>query len=346
MEPVTHILFGANMSRAGLNRKTGLATLTLAIAAELPDIDVLTNLLGKVEGFAHHRGITHTFIGAPFVAALAVAIVWVVHRWRLKRGKAPTVPVRWLMLYALALLGSLSHIFLDFTNNYGVRPFEPFSYRWFSWDIVFIFEPVLFAFLVLGLIAPSFKRLIDREIGEDERRGTLRGRHAATIALILICVLWWFRDAQHRRAIRAMEAAEYQINQNLAETPVRVAAYPYWVNPFIWHGVVETKNYVGTVPVNSFFRAVDPQQIGTYLPKPEETPLSLAAKSSRLGQVYLDWARFPYFEAEPQPDGSVWYNMRDLRFAYPERRSVLTMWVHISKDGKVLEQVAGNRVPD
>jgi hypothetical protein len=38
--------------------------------------------------------------------------------------------------------------------------------------------------------------------------------------------------------------------------------------------------------------------------------------------------------------------MRDLRFAYPERRSVLTMWVHVSKDGKVLEQITGSREAD
>jgi diacylglycerol kinase family enzyme len=36
VEPVTHFLFGAAMGRAGLNRKTALATATLTLAAEAP----------------------------------------------------------------------------------------------------------------------------------------------------------------------------------------------------------------------------------------------------------------------------------------------------------------------
>ena len=346
MEPVTHILFGANMGRAGLNRKTGLATLTLAISAELPDIDVLANFAGRVEGFAHHRGITHTLIGAPLMAAVSLGIVWLIHRWRLKRGHIPPIALRWPMLYGCALLGSLSHIFLDFTNNYGVRPFEPFSYRWYSWDIVFIFEPILFAFLVLGLIAPGFKRLIDREIGEEQQRAQMRGRTAAITALILVALLWWFRDAQHRRAIVAMESTDYYVSKDVSEKPRRVAAYPYMFDPFSWLGVVETNSYLGILPVNSFFRAVDPQQIGTYFPKPVETPHSLAAKKSYLGRVYLDWARFPYVEAEPQQDGSTWYHFRDLRFAYPDRGDVLGTWVLIGKNGEVLAEISGRRDVD
>jgi inner membrane protein len=313
----------------------------MAIAAEFPDVDVAWKFAGKVANLEHHRGFTHTFLGAPIMSAIVVAVVWAIYRWRLRRGLKPSVPVRWPMLYCLALIASLSHILLDFTNNYGVRPLMPFNYRWYSWDIVFIFEPLLFAFLVFGLIGPLFTRLIAGEIGEERRRGRLPGRAAAITALILTGALWWFRDAQHRRAIVAMQAQIYK-----DEEPFRVAAYPYWVDPFTWHGVVETRNNLNTLPVNSLFRAVDPQELGDYRPKPEETPLSLAAKNSRLGRVYLDWARFPYVEPQPQNDGSVWFRFRDLRFAYPERPNVLQVWVHIGKDGRVLEEVVGPRQPD
>ena len=60
MEPVTHILTGVCLARTGLNRRAAYATLTMAVAAEFPDIDTLWGLRGPVEGFAHHRGNTHT----------------------------------------------------------------------------------------------------------------------------------------------------------------------------------------------------------------------------------------------------------------------------------------------
>ena len=69
MEPITHLLTGACMGRAGLNRTTCYATLMLTLAAEFPDIDILWSLKGPVAGLAHHRGFTHSFIGAPIDSA-------------------------------------------------------------------------------------------------------------------------------------------------------------------------------------------------------------------------------------------------------------------------------------
>ncbi|MGD0682701.1 MAG: metal-dependent hydrolase, partial [Terracidiphilus sp.] len=76
MEPITHFLTGACIGRAGLNRKTAYATLAAVLAAEAADIDVLWGLAGPVEGLKHHRGITHTFIAVPVVAAVVVGMVW------------------------------------------------------------------------------------------------------------------------------------------------------------------------------------------------------------------------------------------------------------------------------
>ena len=158
MEPVTHFLTGAAISRGfGLNRKTALATFTLVLAAEAPDLDIVWYFLGRTQGFGHHRGMTHTLLGAPFVAGAVLGLVYLLHQWQEKRRaqkerekaeaeeakRAATperykpddhvpivvepLPVRWKLLYVYALIGALSHILLDFTNSYGIRPFEPFS---------------------------------------------------------------------------------------------------------------------------------------------------------------------------------------------------------------------------
>ena len=67
MEPVTHFLTGACLARTGLNRKTAYATLAMTLAAEAPDMDAFWGFRGPVAGFEHHRGITHTFLGAPLM---------------------------------------------------------------------------------------------------------------------------------------------------------------------------------------------------------------------------------------------------------------------------------------
>ena len=48
MEPLTHFLTGACLARAGFNRKAALATATMTLAAEAPDIDVIGNFKDPV----------------------------------------------------------------------------------------------------------------------------------------------------------------------------------------------------------------------------------------------------------------------------------------------------------
>lgn len=297
------------MGRAGLNRKTALATLTLTLAAEAPDIDVLGRFGGPAFGFAHHRGFTHSFLGVPLDALLVVGFVYLVWRLRGRRTNDPNSPPRWGSLFLFACLAGLSHILLDFTNNYGVRPFWPFSEKWYSWDIVFIVEPVMLGMLVLGLITPLLGSLIDKEIGVRQRGP--RGRLAASLALIGVVLLWGVRDYEHRRAVNALEARMYN-----GADPVRVSAYPTWANPFQWYGVAETANFFALAPVNSFAPEVDPEGQLQIRYKPEETPVTLAAKNSYLGRAFLDWAQYPIAETEILEGTEQGYIVRlqDLRF--------------------------------
>jgi len=309
LEPFTHFLTGACLGRAGLNRKTALATLTLTLAAEAPDLDVLSRFGGPAFGFAHHRGFTHSFLGLPIDAAVVVGFVYLVWRLRGRTLKDPNLPPRWGLLFLYACLAGVSHILLDFTNNYGVRPFWPFSERWYSWDIVFIFEPVMFGLLLLGLIVPSFFSLIDREIGARTRGP--RGRLAATLALVGVVLMWGVRDFGHRRAVSALASRTYE-----GAEPLRASAYPTVIDPFRWYGVVETSGFFALAPVDSLGPQVDPEDKLEVRYKPEETPVTLAAKKSYLGRVYLDWAQYPITETEvlPPPEGGYIVHFQDLRF--------------------------------
>jgi inner membrane protein len=309
LEPITHFLTGACLGRAGLNRKTALATLTLTLAAEAPDLDIVGRIKGPAFNFAHHRGFTHSFLGVPLDAVVVVAFVYLVWRLRKRKTNNPNLPPRWGVLFLYACLAGLSHILLDFTNNYGVRPFWPFSEKWYSWDIVFIVEPVMLALLFLGLVVPALFSLVDKEIGARPRGP--RGRLAASLALIGVVLMWGIRDYEHRRTVNALNARTYN-----GADPLRVSAYPHWINPFQWDGVVEAPAFFALAPVASLGPEVDPEGQLEIHYKPEETPITLAAKKSYLGRVYLDWAQYPVTDTQTLPDGGYVVHFQDLRYLH------------------------------
>ncbi len=339
MEPVTHFLTGACIGRAGLNRKTAYATLAAVLAAEAADLDILWGLAGPVEGLKHHRGITHTFIAAPVVAAVAVGAVWLFHRWSEARRKkraivsagpvdpgAPSLaapqPVRWAWVYLAALISALSHILLDWTNNYGVRPFFPFNPRWYAGSIVFIVEPVLWVLLFSALIFPWLLGLADSEIGV--RRPAFRGRGWAIFALSGMLVLWCWRWSEQAQA-RAMLATT-----QVAAAPVqRIALEPYPINPFRWRAILETPAFYQTAEVDTHAGSIDSDPQSDVLFKPADTPAVEAAKRTFLGQTYLDWGRWavvrdigqePITGLDPPqlPPNRAWTTVEftDLRFGY------------------------------
>lgn len=328
MEPITHFLTGACLGRAGFNRTTALATATMTLAAEAPDLDILGQIHGPVFGFAHHRGFTHSFLGLPIVCAVVVAFIYGI--WRLRGGKTRSVsPPRWGLLFLYAYIAGLSHILLDFTNNYGVRPFWPFWERWYSWDIVFIIEPLLLLVLFAGLLLPEFFSLITEEIGG--RRKGLKGRAGAILALLAILVIWGVRDYEHRRAMASLQARTYE-----KADVIRASAYPYAFNPFRWYGVVETQNFFAQVIVDSLTPDVDADGKMRIRYKPEETQVTLVAKESFLGRVYLDWAQYPVadWEATDTPPGYV-VSFRDLRYDYPERAGATSLTSKVRLDSKL-----------
>ena len=338
MEPITHFLTGACLGRAGFNRKTALATATMTLAAEAPDLDVLGRFRGPVFAFAHHRGCTHSFLGLFLVSVVVVGLIYLTWRLRGRKTNAPNLPPRWGLLFLLAYLAGLSHILLDFTNNYGIRPFWPFWEKWYSWDIVFIAEPLLWAVLVLGLVVPAFLALVNQEIGMRQKGP--RGRMAAIMALLAMVLVWAVRDYEHRRAVNALRARTYE-----QADPIRVAAFPTYVNPFKWYGVVETQNFYALAEVNSLTPEVDPRGTMEIRYKPAETPVTLAAKQSFLGRVYLDWARFPTVETEPTPTGGHLVRFYDLRFDQPFRaagRRPLSAGVILDRNLKVVTEFMGD----
>jgi inner membrane protein len=170
MDNVTHALAGvllADATVAVVGRRGGAPSarfrrtaLWLGVAAaELPDLDIAWSgsLLGdaRLGYLLHHRGHTHTVLFAVGAALL----LWVLALASLRRGGAQAEGGRardhegHRALLALALVGTLSHLLLDWTNSYGVHPFWPIDNRWYYGDAVFIVEPWLWVAAIPPLLA-------------------------------------------------------------------------------------------------------------------------------------------------------------------------------------------------
>ena len=309
----------------------------MTLAAEAPDLDVFSSFGGPTFGFAHHRGFTHSFLGLILVSTVVVGFMYLI--WRIRGRKTNyDLPPRWGLLFLYAYLAGLTHILLDFTNNYGVRPFWPISEKWYSWDIVFIIEPVLLVLLIGGLVWPALFSLINDEIGVRSKGP--RGRLAARLALIGVVSTWGVRDYEHRRAVNAMNARTYQ-----GADAVHLSAFPAFLNPFQWYGVVETQNFFGTMPLDSLIPDVDPRGEMRIRYKPEETPVTLAAKKSYFGRVYLDWAKYPLVETEQLSSGGYIVRFSDLRLENLRRsgRSPLSGGVELDANLNVVREFMGTR---
>ena len=232
------------------------------------------------------------------------------------------------------MLAALSHLLLDYTTAYGIRLFEPFNFRWYSWDIVYIVDPLIWLVLIAGLALPSLFGLINQEIGARSQgpRGRARRHHRAGLP---------GHDLGRARLSAPPRAQRDELFPLPRRAAPAAAAYPYMVNPFRWHGVVETQDFFETVPVNSLTPDVEADG-GQLFYKPPVTPALQAAKASYLGRVYLDWAAFPFTREEKLDDegGGFLVNFEDLRYDYPSnsRRAPLGAFVLLNPELQVLEQ--------
>ena len=177
MDNVTHTLAGlllaetawqVRQARRGLAPGAGfrpVAALAAAVSANLPDADVPYAAVARLTPLAsllQHRGYTHTLLAAAVGAMLTWVAALALWRWRARRSHRPGAPPDsaadrgWL--FALIAVAVLSHLALDWTNDYGVHPFSPSDNTWHYGDAVFIVEPWLWVAAVPALLFAARRR--------------------------------------------------------------------------------------------------------------------------------------------------------------------------------------------
>jgi inner membrane protein len=300
MDNLTHSLTGLALSRAGLARQTRGGALALVLASNLPDVDVVTALGGETSYLAHHRGLSHSVVAAPFLALLlAGALRMALHGSHLRP------------LLLASFVGVLAHVFMDLWTSYGTRVLEPFTACWYTMDLVFIVDPAILLILLLGVAFPA--RL-------------WKGARSARTSLAVILFYVFARGVLHAQALE-------RIRSNLPGQTVRkAAALPFPANPLVWRAVVDTGDayLIGDVRLRRDGVALERRE------KARETDPVIAARKATSAAVFLDFSRFPWLEVQDRPDGWA-VSWVDLRFEREGRRSFEARVV-VGRDGRILSQ--------
>lgn len=300
MDNLAHSLVGWALSEAGLKKRTGLATATLIIAANLPDIDVFGFAFG--ENLAFRRGITHGPLAMVLmVPALAVAMQ-AFDRWQARRGTRPPdrPPISFGWLIALSFIGLLSHPALDYLNVYGIRYLMPFSETWYYGDTLFIIDVWLWGLLSIGICL--------------SRRRAARGRnHPARPAGTALALLVGYIGLMAGGSVAASAATAKAVAAAGLEQPLRVIASPPPLNPFRRQTIYSLGDRYGFGEVDLLpaVRASIGPPFATHMADPA---IRAAAMRSKNAADFLYWARLPFAEVSPVTGGTR-VVLQDARFA-------------------------------
>jgi inner membrane protein len=344
VENLCHTLVGAALARAGLDRLSPLATPVAVVAANLPDVDVVSMWWGDLAYLEHHRGITHSALGlavqAPVLAALGTAWDRLVRR----RRDPDAAPARFGGLTIVSAAGLASHTLLDYTNSYGVKPWLPFDDTWYYGDIVFVVDPWLWLVLGGALFVGAARTwwrtalwtalfavlavavVVANSLAPHEAVG------AAPVALwlVLLASILAVRFAWRGPPARGLAAAALAtvvvywgglaVAQRVAASRFAVAvpvadvatAIPTLMRPDRWRGLAVAGGHlrVGEVWLGR------PAGVATVaIAQNLADPPVVSALATCAGAVARDFNRFMFAEIAPRSDGRTTVLLRDARFA-------------------------------
>lgn len=346
MDNVTHSLVGAALAETGLKRITPLGSATLIVAANVPDVDVVSLAFGPFAYLKWHRGITHSLIGFPIVALLFALCMYMAGRIAYRRGKLPS-PARFAPLLLLSFIGTVTHPLLDFTNSYGWRPFLPFNDEWHYIDLTFVADPWIWlalgatvffarantlsaivfwisgaviaaAVIVLSGVNPMIKVIwitaacaiaAMRYFKLDEkatRELNIAGVSAVVLYIVVLAIL-------HVTALfRAAEAAQVAVAPS--KQVVEISALPSEANPLKWRAFVSTEDGYQVADLSLLGSGNDPSATFEAFPRLDgpQNALDAAGTHPDVG-TFLRFARYPVTRVVPRTGGQT-VEIEDIRF--------------------------------
>ncbi len=377
MDNVTHSLFALTMARTRLCRAGRGATVALVLSSNAPDIDILATTRGALSYLQWHRGPTHGPLGVVGLGLVTAGLVWT--GLCATRGRGGDASFG--RLAGISMLGVLLHVMMDVPTSYGTRLLSPFDWHWFAAD----WMPILDVYLLVALAAGLYF---------GGRSDAARRRNVA-IVLALMVANYGIRGVAHHQAVTLAPrlygptlpercAGSTSAGSLLDRWPgdpfptlpepgrarclVEVAAIPSFLSPFEWRVIARMSNAYETQEVNvlspRMFAPAREREVLWRLSSryPDQwTPDAVSAATTRTGQVFLGFSRFPLTRSFRDTGGVITVRWSDLRFigTWPLRpgmtmergsgpsagsrisRSLFSATVRLDAQGRVLDERLG-----
>ncbi len=318
MDPVTNSLAAFALSRTGLGRLAPHGEAAIIVAANLPDLDVLSVLASWGNLISFTGGPLHSVLAAPLLAALPPVLLWL-----FRRREMPFVKI-----WALGLAGLALRLALDLTNTGGIQLFFPFDRAWLHLDILPWFDPWLFLLLLGFAFWPWISYLVNVEMGIRE----VAGRGAAFATLLLAFGYIGYRASNQAEALSVVR------NHNFGgETPLRETCFPDTYSLVRVHCVIETDSYFANI---DYFTDEDFDAGDAELLRRQTRPASREAQFQSVWYTRLfRRLRMPYWTAFPAdfPAGAHEVEMRDLVLA-PEPHPRFRLRILMDAEDRLIEE--------
>jgi membrane-bound metal-dependent hydrolase YbcI (DUF457 family) len=387
LDNLTHSLFAATLARTPLGRAGRGTAAVLVLASNAPDIDIVATAGGTLSYLQWHRGPTHGPLGIIGLGIVTAALVWIA-RLVIDRAPArspaerPRHDAAFGKLALVGTVGVLCHVLMDLPTSYGTRPLSPFDWHWFAIDLMPIVDIYLLVALTAGLLFGRGSEAARRRNAAIvlafmmANYGLRAYGHARALALApsafgpLLphpCTVtaagttvepvpvgrgWPIDRWPHNRPTASQPDTE---EQQITRCLIEVAALPDFVSPFRWRLVAHTSNSFEIRDVHVLDERLQgppregdaPWRLTMHVPN-RWTPAVATAASTRVGQVFLGFSRFPAVRTATH-DGITTVRWDDMRFTprpapRPQndpRGSFFSATVRIGADGEVLEAGLG-----
>jgi len=225
MDSITHIAIGALIGDALAGKAIGKRALFIGAACQsIPDLDFICSFfLSPTENLLVHRGLTHSFLVGIFITLI---LSWFINRWQ----RSPNLGVKsWMWFIGIELV---VHLLLDSLNAYGVGWLEPFSSKRFSFNVIFVADPLYSVWLGIACLG----MVIMYKNYEKRKKIVFLGLALSTFYL---CLCLFNKTIINKRIESTLNGKEVAWK--------RYFATPTTFNNLLWYCVVEVNSsyYIG-----------------------------------------------------------------------------------------------------